>query len=139
MDVETEQPIAQALVICDQIIEEAGTQKKSLIGIFNNVYAATFPIQHPKMCVYASLTNGRGKMQIELRGVRVGDAGSEEKRILSLSGTIQFPDPNQVVEMVFNLNGVPFERAGLHTFELYCAGSFLLEKRFSVIEIKKQT
>jgi hypothetical protein len=138
MDAKTEQPIAQALVICDQIIEEAGTQKKSLIGIFNNIFSTTFPVQHPTMCVYASLTNGRGRMQIELRGVRVGDAGSDDKRILSVSGTIEFPDPNQVVEMVFNLNGVPFDRAGLHTFELHCEGALLLEKRFSVIEIKNQ-
>jgi hypothetical protein len=137
MDAQTEQPMAQALVICDQIIEEARTQKKSLIGIFNNVYASTFPVQHPKMCVYASLTNGRGRVKIELRGVRVGDEGSDDKQILSVSGTIEFPDPNQVVEMVFNLNGVPFERPGLHTFELHCEGNLLLEKRFSVAELKQ--
>ena len=137
MDEQSEQPMAQALVICDQIIEEAGTQKKSLIGIFNNIFASTFPVQHPKMCIYASLTNGRGRVKIELRGVRVGDEGSDDKQFLSVSGTIAFPDPNQVVEMVFNLVGVPFERAGLHTFELHCEGNLLLEKRFNVTELKK--
>lgn len=129
--------MAQALVICDQILEEAGTHKKSLLGIFNNLYATAFPVQHPKMCVYASLTNGNGRMNLELRGVRVGDAGAEDKQFLSVSGTIDFPDPNQVVEIVFNLNGVLFERPGLHGFELHCAGNLLLEKRFSVTELQK--
>src|SRR6266436_5278754 len=115
MDIRTEQPMAQALVICDQIIEEDRTQKKSLMGIFNIIWAATFPVQHPKMCVYASLTNGRGRMKMELRCIRVGDERSDDKQILSVSGPIEFPDPNQVVEMVFNLNGVLFERPGLHT------------------------
>jgi hypothetical protein len=137
MDPQTEQPMAQALVICDQIIEEAGTRKKSLVGVFNSIFASTFPVQHPKMCVYTSLTNGRGRLKIELRGVRVGEQGSEDKQFLSVSGTIEFPDPNQVVEMLFNLNGVTFERPGLHTFELYCEGNLLLEKRFSVTELKK--
>src|SRR5438046_3092720 len=83
MDAQIEQPMAQALVICDQIIEEAGTHKKSLIGIFNSIFASTFPIQYSKMCVYASLTNGRGRVKMELRGVHVADEDSDDKEFLS--------------------------------------------------------
>ena len=84
------------------------------------------------MSVYASLTNGRGQLQLTLRCVRV----TAEKEIFCAAGPINFPDPNQVVDMIFNLRGVPFEMPGLYTFELVCEGDLLLEKRFIVEQLK---
>jgi hypothetical protein len=126
-----EQPMAQALVICDSIIDDIGTRKKSLIGIFSVINAAVFPVQHPSMTVYASLTNGRGEVPVVLRCVRVED----DHEVLSLAGAVRFPDPNQVIDLVFNLKGVPFERPGLYTFELLSNEIPLLEKRFNVLEL----
>jgi hypothetical protein len=39
-----EKPIGEALILCDQIITEAITNKKSLIGIFNFIAAPQFPL-----------------------------------------------------------------------------------------------
>lgn len=83
------------------------------------------------MTVYASLTNGRGEVPVVLRCVRVED----DHEVLSLAGAVRFPDPNQVIDLVFNLKGVPFERPGLYTFELLSNEIPLLEKRFNVLEL----
>ena len=64
-------PIAEALILCDEIITEAGTNKKSLIGTFNSIVSAEFPMQHAKICVYAAMTNGQGEMAGVLRCVAV--------------------------------------------------------------------
>jgi hypothetical protein len=125
--------MAQALIICDQMIEEAKTGKKSLIGIFNNIFSATFPAQHPKMCVYASLTNGRGPGSVELRCVNV-ETG---QTLFKFGGGIVFSDPNEVVEMNFNLNLVPLDAPGLHSLELWFEDELLLEKRFSVTKVDR--
>ena len=124
-----ERPIAEALIICDEIINEAGTNKKSLIGTFNNIVSSEFPMQHPKICVYAAMTNGQGEMGGELRCVRVDD----QQEIFKASGTVVFADPNQVVEMSFNFRNILFERTGLYTFELIAGEELLLEKRFHVL------
>jgi hypothetical protein len=129
-----EKPIAESLVICDQIITEMGSNKKSLIGIFNSIASNNFPVQHSKLCVYAAMSNGRGEMTVDLRCVRMEDSAE----IFRISGQMQFPDPNTVVELVATLVQLPFERAGLYTFELICEGDLLLEKRFNVLLLPQQ-
>jgi len=126
-----ERPIAEALIICDEIINEAGTNKKSLIGTFNSIASVDFPTQHPKICVYAAMSSGRGEMPAELRCVRVED----QVEIFKAAGMIQFADPNQVVEMSFNFRNVVFERPALYTFELLAGDEVLLEKRFHVVAV----
>ncbi len=129
-----ERPIAEALIICDEIINEAGTNKKSLIGTFNGIVSDHFPMQHPKICVYAAMTNGRGEMSGELRCLRVED----QLEIFKAAGAFQFADPNQVVEIGFNFRNIVFERPGLYTFELLAGDELLLEKRFHVAEFTQQ-
>ena len=68
-------------------------------------------------------------MVVDLRCVRMDD----NAEIFKISGPMQFADPNAVIELVANFNQLPFERAGLYTFELICAGEILLEKRFNVL------
>ena len=96
------------------------------------IRARSFPVQHPKMCVYASMTNGRGQVHTTLRCVRIID----DFEVMSVSGDVQFPGPNDVVDMVFNLAGVVFEQPGVYSFELRAMNEILLEKRFSVSEVK---
>lgn len=124
-----EKPIAEALIICDEIITEAITNKKSLIGTFNSIVSHSFPMQHPKLCVYTAMTNGQGHMSGELRCVRLDD----QQEIFKAAGEVQFADPTQVVELSFNLRNIPFERPGLYSFELITADELLLEKRFTVV------
>ena len=127
-----EKPIGEAIVICDQIITEVGTNKKSLIGVFNSIAGNAFPVQHPRLCVYCAMSNGRGHGTLQLKCIRVEDS-SEVARV---SGNVNFLDPNAVVELVFNFLNIPFERPGLYTFELGCEGEYLMEKRFTVLQLQ---
>ena len=65
----SDQPIPSgvAIVVCDLIIEDKLTSKKSLIGIFNQIGAQSFPYRHPQICVFVSLTEGRGQCAARLR------------------------------------------------------------------------
>jgi len=128
-------PTGLAIVICDQIIEDKVTNKKSLIGIFNNVGAAKFPCRHPQIMVFVSLTEGRGDYQARVRivneatGEAVADAGLP----------IKFPDVNAVLELNFNLVGIPFASPGLYSIEFYCDDALVLERRFHVSQVHPQT
>lgn len=127
----SEIPLAQALVVCDTVIEDKGSGKTSLIGIFNGIETGAFPVQINEICVYASLANGHGVSEITLRCVRVHD----DRETFRTFGSIAFRDPNTVVELVFRLRGVPFPAPGLYAFELLCEGQLLLEKRFNVTQL----
>ena len=93
-----EKPICQALVVCDQIITDAATGKKTLVGIFNNLGASQFPCVHPRFCVYVALTNGHGEYTVELRLVHEG--GTLEP-IAKAQGKIKFGAPTEMLELNF--------------------------------------
>jgi hypothetical protein len=121
-------PSGLAIVVCDQIIEDKLTNKKSLIGIFNNINAGSFPCRHPQISVFVSLTEGRGTCNARLRIV-----GEESDEVIAdVNGPIQFPDVNAVVELVFNLVGLVFPSPGLYSIEFYCDDALVLERRFHV-------
>jgi hypothetical protein len=121
-------PSGLAIVICDQIIEDKLTGKKSLIGIFNNIAVSSFPCRHPQISVFVSLTEGRGEFSARLR-----IAHEESDAVVAdVRGQIQFPDIHAAVELVFNLVGLVFPSPGLYAIEFYCDDALVLERRFHV-------
>jgi hypothetical protein len=125
-------PVGLAILICDQIIEDVQTRKKSLIGTFNNIATMQFPFRHPQLCVFVSLTEGQGAYDARLRIAHeeTGDVVAE------VNGQVQFPDRNFVAEFNFNLVGLEFKHAGLHSIEFYCDETLVLERRFHVTQMK---
>jgi len=125
-------PSGLAIVVCDQVIEDKLTNKKSLIGIFNSIAHPSFPCRHPALCVYVSLTEGRGTSQARLRIVYEETA----QPVTEVNGPIEFKDVNTVVELVFNFMGLEFPEPGLYSIEFYCDDALVLERRFHALQIQ---
>jgi hypothetical protein len=125
-------PVGLAIVVCDQIIEDKLTNKKSLIGIFNQIGAQSFPYRHPQLCVFVSLTEGRGQCGARLRIIH-DESGQV---VAEMNGSIQFPDVHAVFELNFNLVGLVFPEPGMYSIEFYGDDALILERRFTVSEIK---
>jgi hypothetical protein len=128
-----EKPICLALVVCDHIITDAATGKKTLVGIFNNLGAQQFPCVHPRFCVYVALTNGHGEYAVELRLVK---EGQPQTIVAKAQGKIKFPSPAEMLELNFEFVNVRFPEPGLHTIEVYCEEELLTERRFTVVKIQ---
>jgi hypothetical protein len=126
-------PTGLAIVVCDQIIEDKLTSKKSLIGIFNQIGAGNFPCRHAHMAVFVSLTEGRGSCAARLK-IAQEESGTI---VAELNGQIQFPDIHAVVELNFDLAGLVFPQPGLYSIEFYCDDALILERRFNVIQVKQ--
>jgi len=125
-------PIGLAIVICDQIIEDKLTGKKSLIGIFNQMATQNFPCRHPQVCVFVSLTEGRGQCTARLRIVH----DESDHVVAEVNGNIQFSDVHTVVELNFSLVGLVFPNPGMYSIEFYCDDAIILERRFTVSHVK---
>ncbi|MCY3021804.1 MAG: hypothetical protein NTW87_22565 [Planctomycetota bacterium] len=121
MATHTVRPILLALVLCDSVIREAGTNKLSLIGTFNGIFANTFPMVHHSLCVYIAITEGRGRMACKLRMTAL----ESNAVIFELPGEIEFGGPTNVGEMVFQWNQVRFERPGVYAFEFWVGNDLL--------------
>ena len=125
-------PVGVAIVICDLIIDDKLTNKKSLIGIFNQIGTQNFPYRHPQIGVFVSVTEGRGECTARLRIVH----NENDRVVAEVNGNLQFTDVNAVVELNFNLVGLVFPEPGPYSIEFYCDDALVLERRFDVIHVK---
>ena len=117
-----------AMIICDSVIEDVESGKKSLIGLFDHVQTTDFPSVVNELNVFLSLTDGRGNPSAELRCV---DAQTEEV-LFRTTGEIEFPDPLTVVDLHFRFQGCEFPEAGEYRFQFLCNNELLRERKFYV-------
>jgi hypothetical protein len=59
-------PSLHFTIICDDVRQEMGG-KISLMGLFENVYAAQFPAVHPRLAVVTEWGDGKGEFEIRMR------------------------------------------------------------------------
>lgn len=111
-----EKPILLNLSLCDLVIRDAQSHKVSLINLFSELRAARFPCAHPRLYVYASLTNGRGTYACSLAMVD-SETGAT---LVKLPARVSFRSPLQVLEMSFELNALKFPHPGTYRFEFLC-------------------
>ena len=121
-------PSIKAILICDQIIQEHVTGKKSLIGIFENIHIAKFPVSWPRIAVYINLTGAHGKYAMEIRLI-----DAENKQI----GTVKPPEveidsPLRTCEFALHVNNVRFAKAGQYAFQILANDELLATKIFNV-------
>jgi hypothetical protein len=117
------------MLLCDLTIREAGTGKISLIGVFEDISAAAFPVVHRGLAVYTKLADAEGEYTIRLELVRLDDSHVLAQGTL----TATFASRMTPGEMVFNLENLGFERPGRYEFRLYAADRFVAAKSFRVV------
>ena len=132
MDSQKPKPIPLAMVICDSIIDDRLSGKKSVIGIFNNIAAAELPCRHQSLYVYCVLTEGLGQYEGTLKCTHL----QSNKSILSLTGPIKFPNPLATIEFIFDMKNIVFEQEGMYVFELLCDNQPVISRKINVALLK---
>lgn len=117
-----ENPLVTTIALCDSIMREEIHGKHTLVGVFSTVYAVKFPCQCGAVCVFTAMTNGRGRMLLELRCVNAVTG----ETIATLQKKAEFADPNHILEMPFVLRNITFPSPGFYSFELRSSDEELL-------------
>ncbi len=121
-------PTLLSMVICDSVIDDRTTGKKSLIGIFNNISSSNVPCIHPRLNVFVVLTEGHGTYKMQLRCLKIG----EEKQLLKMEGNVSFTDPMQIVEFNCEIVGLSFPDYGDYRFEVLFDDILIVGRKFGV-------
>ncbi len=125
-------PVPEAMLICDSIITEVGTGKKSLIGIFDNITTLKFPFRHYKLSVYVKFTNAEGKYNFNLELIDLeNNAKIGEGTVPELNIT----DRLNSHELAFNLTALEFHHPGKYDFRISFDSRIFANKTFNVIQI----
>ncbi len=122
-------PTLVSILICDQVIDDKLSNKKSAIGIFNTILVPKVPTAIQHMAILASVTEISGKVEMELRLVR----DSDDAVVFSGKGAVEAPNPLAVVDLLFAMQGIQVPEAGQYAFELLSGGELLGRRRFQVI------
>ena len=129
-----DKPIVKAMLVCDNIITEGVTNKKSLIGIFEQLYSNNFPAVHYLLGVYVKFTNAQGKYRFRLELIDL-----ETDRPIGFGETpeIECTDKLATGELPFMLGGLKFEHPGRYEFRLLANGA-LCENGTKTFEVIKK-
>lgn len=126
-------PFVKAILICDQIIHESGSNKKSLIGIFEEIHLPKFPARYPRIAVYVNLTDAHGKYALELRLL-----GTQDGTQLGAGKTpeVEIDSPLRTCEFALQIQNLQFPKPGKYEFHVLANGELLATKTFTVREAK---
>jgi len=117
-----------SLVLCDTVIEDTRSKNRSLINMFNTVFAYQMPFILPHMAIMASVTNIRSKTMMT---VSIKDP---ELRILfEATGELVASDPTQIVDLVVELRNLRLETFGTHFVDVSAHGLVVNGRRFEVV------
>lgn len=122
-------PTLISLLICDQVIDDRMTNKKSAIGLFNTIFTPSLPMRIQQFAVMATLTEITSRTPLELRLVR----DSDNEALLRTHGNVTAPSPLAMVDLVFSLHGARLDQPGQYAFELWAGDQLLGRRRFHVV------
>jgi hypothetical protein len=129
-------PKASAMLICDYVITETETNKKSLIGIFESINAVNFPCVHHFMSVYIKMTdaNGAYRFHLELVDLKANTVIATGE----IPHEIKIDSPLASHELVFNLKGLRFLHPGEYEFRIYANNRIFGQKTFYARLLSRQ-
>lgn len=125
-------PVIKAFLVCDQVIQDAQTGKKSLIGVFHELKATQFPAVHPSLWIYANLMDAHGRYTFE---IRLLDISRNEALGKGAPPAIEIPGPLQVTELSAQLRNVTLPAPGTYEFQLLANDELAATKAIRVAKV----
>ncbi len=123
-------PSVAAMLVCDQVITGQGTNKKSLIGIFQRVQSPAFPVVIPRFGIYVKLLDVVGTIDFKMRVVKLDD----ESLLAEMEAPIKDQDPSQPTELAISLQNFQFPQPGIYEFQLYANDVYLHRATIDLVE-----
>lgn len=122
-------PDLQFSVLCDDVRRE-DNGKLMLIGLFEMVAGAQYPMQYPGMAVVNRWTNGLGEYQQKVRVVDSANAVVVE----TLPSPVVLPDMRANVTAVSLMRNIPIPRPGRYWIEVLLDGD--LKTRYALMALQ---
>jgi hypothetical protein len=123
----SEPPILLVFALCDQVIVDAQSGKRSLIGMFNEIRVNTLPTNYPQVVFFFSFTNWKGRKSIRLR------ITDPEKRIIFDNDSDYSSDsPINVLEFSVSIDGLILYHPGVYDVDILVDGEPMSLRQFNV-------
>jgi hypothetical protein len=123
-------PVVRYLIVCDDVrVDPVNPRKVTIVGLISSIVShddPPFPVRHEELCVYAQLTELRGRGNAH---VDVVHADSEIRVAATPIRVASFGNnPLEVVGVVMRVRGCLFPMPGLYHVRLWYNDSVIAEQ-----------
>lgn len=122
-------PVLKALVLADQIYQDARTQKWIIAGTFTQITGPRIPIITPQIWVYLSLTDFRGECEIRLE-IKFDD--TDEVLAQTNPLRLKMENPLQTFEVALPIPPMTLHRPGIYSINVIHDEEILGSHRITV-------
>ena len=119
-------PVLIAFLVCDQIIEDAPTGKKTIVGVFDRITSANFPASHAPSSLYVKLIDCEGDYEVKIEFAQVSTQAIQ----LEWTGTCSSQNRHEYTELVLSWPPLPLPDPGEYEFRLWMNSKFVGNVRF---------
>ena len=127
-------PMVKSFLIADTVIQDRGTGKWTVVGLFDQIYAPAFPCIHPSVAIYVRLTDAWGKYR-----VKIEFRDHEDNCVSTFQGiNLEVSDRLQGVEFGLATQGMPLKKPGRYQFQLFLNDEYVASAPLHVIKIEKR-
>jgi hypothetical protein len=124
-----QRPNACGLLLCEQVIIEEGTKNLTPVNCFTHRTVRQFPSQPFPFVVFAVLTDGFGKMPLEVAVQRLDNLDESYRR----SGQIEFRTPLQQRPCIIRIRDCSFPVAGDYQVMLLVDHELVAQQRLRIL------
>ena len=128
-------PTVHAMLVCDMVLKEAGTNKHSAIGIFTDVYASSYPMMLNPLAIYVCLSDALGSYELSMELVDL-DQDKVLGRVQGLK--LQSKEKLQTHDFGIRFVNTVFQHPGTYEFRLLADGRLLGGKTLRVRALPQQ-
>ena len=124
-------PSLLSVLICDTVIVDAQSQKKTLVGLFDIIAVSQVPFIQ-KVGFYAKLTDLEGTYTFGIRLVQLG----EEEQVLAegTAGPYEVDDRLTSIEIALNLPPVSVSEYGMYEFQFFANDIYVGRAMMNVVK-----
>lgn len=125
-------PELKAIIVCDNIIVDKRSNKKSLIGLFDRIYIHRFPTTYRPVYVYVAFSDASGDYRFHLEFYSL----TENKLLVKSSpvGPIHYPDRFKLNDIIMELPPLPFPGEGDYEMRVFANDQILGQRTINVVQ-----
>lgn len=123
-------PSLLSVLICDTVIIDAQTQKKTLVGLFDLIAVSQVPFIQ-KVGFYAKLTDLEGTYTFIIRLVQLGE--EEQLLVEGTAGPYQVDDRLASIEIALNFPPFSISEYGRYEFQFFANDMYVGRAVMNVI------
>jgi hypothetical protein len=127
-------PFLVAILLCDDVIQDANTKKNSLIGIFDRIFSEKFPATHPKFKIYMKMANAEKEYDFIVEYVQV----KTDKVLAKGYLTIKVPSGFAYADIVLDPPPITIPEPGDYEFRLYANLHYIGRIKFTAEKVIKK-